>query len=151
MTAGCDATSNTNQRRALYLQNQTQGQYYGTVHSLDDGGTASYHGLLLTAQHRLSAHYTVPANYTYSHCITDPFTSELDLVQYTNPTIRHFDRGTCVTIDRKHLVNVSGVLESPKFSGRWAQVIAGNWSVSTGLRITSGQALTVTTALKSCR
>jgi hypothetical protein len=147
VTAGCDATSNTNQRRALYLQNQAQGQYYGTVHSLDDGGTASYQGLLLTAQHRLAAHYTVLANYTFSHCITDPFTSELDGVQYTNPANRRFDRGNCVTIDRKHLVNVSGVFESPKFAGRWTQALLGNWSASTSLRITSGPALTVTTAL----
>ena len=147
VTTGCDATSNTNQRRALYLENPAQGQYYGTVHSLDDGGTASYNALLLTAQHRLAAHYTVLANYTFSHCITDPFTSELDGVQYTNPVNRHFDRGNCVTIDRKHLVNVSGVFEAPKFSGRWTQALLGNWSASTSFRITSGQALTVGSGL----
>jgi hypothetical protein len=147
VTAGCNATSNTNQRRALYLQNPVQGAYYGTVHSLDDGGTASYNALLLTAQHRLSAHYTVLGNYTYSHCITDPFTSELDGVQYTNPANRHFDRGNCVTIDRKHLVNISGVFEVPRFSGRLLQAIAGDWKASTSFRITSGQALTVAAGL----
>ena len=141
------STANTNQRRVFYLQNPSQGQYFGTIHSLDDGGTASYHALLLSAQHRLASHFTVLANYTWSHCITDPFTSELDGVQYTNPTNRHFDRGNCVTIDRRHLVNLSGVFEAPKFSGRAMQALAGNWKLSTSMRIQSGQSLTVGSGL----
>jgi hypothetical protein len=131
----------------FYLQNPSQGQYFGTIHSLDDGGTASYHGLLLSAQHRLASHFTVLANYTWSHCITDPFTSELDGVQYTNPANRHFDRGNCVTIDRRHLANLSGVFEAPKFSGRAMQAVAGDWKLSTSMRIQSGQSLTVGSGL----
>jgi hypothetical protein len=141
------STANTNQRRVFYLQNPSQGQYFGTIHSLDDGGTASYHALLLSVQHRLASHFTVLANYTWSHCITDPFTSELDGVQYTNPASRHFDRGNCVTIDRRHLVNLSGVFEAPKFSGRAMQAVAGNWKLSTSMRIQSGQSLTVGSGL----
>ena len=140
-------TGNTNQRRVLYLQNPAQGQYFGTMHSLDDGGTASYHALLVSLQHRLASHFTVLSNYTWSHCITDPFTSELDGVQYTNPANRHFDRGNCVGIDRRHLVNISGVFEAPRFSERWAQAIAGNWRLSTSIRVQSGQSLTVGSGL----
>jgi len=140
-------TANTNQRRVLYLQNPDQGKYFGTIHSLDDGGTASYHALLLSAQHRLAANFTLLGNYTWSHCITDPFTSELDGVQYINPANRHFDRGNCVGIDRRHLVNISGVFEAPKFSGSAMQKVAGNWKLSTSIRVQAGQSLTVTTAL----
>ena len=146
VTAGCNATSNTNQRRPLYLQNPSQGQYFATIHQLDPSSTASYNALLLSAQHRLARHFTVLGNYTWSHCITDPFTSELDGTQYTNPANRRFDRGNCTGIDRRHLVNVSAVLEAPKFSGRWMQRLAGDWKFSPIMRIQSGSYLTVTTS-----
>jgi hypothetical protein len=146
-TAGpCSSTANQNFRRPLYLQNPAQGIYYGTIHSLDDGSTASYNALLLSAQHRLSSHFTVLGNYTWSHCIAGAFTSELDGVQYTNPANRNFDRGNCVGIDHRTLINVSAVEESPKFSARWPQVLAGDWKLSQIMRIQSGSYFSVTTA-----
>ena len=45
----CSTTANQNFRRPLYLQNPAQGQFYGTIHSLDTGSTASYEALLLSA------------------------------------------------------------------------------------------------------
>ena len=50
---------NQNQRRVLYLANPDQGQYFGTVHQLDDGSTASYNAMLISAQHRISSHFSV--------------------------------------------------------------------------------------------
>ncbi len=141
----CSSTANTNQRRALYLQNPDQGKYYGTIHQLDETSTASYNAMLLSLQHRLASHFTVLANYTWSHCISDPFTSELDGVQYTNPANRRYDRGNCVQIDRRHLVNVSTVLETPRFAERWMQAILGDWKVSGIMRIQSGSYFTLTT------
>jgi hypothetical protein len=147
VTSGCNSTGNTNQRRVLYLQDPSQGQYYGIIHSLDPGGTAGYNALLLSIQHRLASHFTVLGNYTWSHCITDPFTSELDGVQYTDPSNRHYDRGNCVLIDHRHLVNVSAVFEAPKFSNTWAQRLAGDWKLSTIMRIQSGSFITVSSGL----
>jgi hypothetical protein len=129
-----------NQRRPLYLQNPAQGQYYGVIHQLEPGSTASYNALLLSLQHTLSSHFTVLGNYTWSHCITDPFTSELDAAatQYSSPSDRRFDRGNCVGIDHRQLVNVSLVAETPKFSNRWMQWIAGDWKLSPIVRYLTG-------------
>jgi len=142
----CSTTANQNFRRPLYLQNPAQGQFYGTIHSLDDGSTASYNGLLLSAQHRLASHFTVLGNYTWSHCIAGAFTSELDGVQYTDPNNRAFDRGNCAGIDHRTLINVSAVEEMPRFSERWLQIIAGNWRLSQIMKIQSGGYFSVTTA-----
>lgn len=143
----CSTTANENQRRPLYLENPAQGKYYGAIDQLDPSGTASYNALLLSLQHRLSNNFTVLANYTYSHCITDPFVSELDSTasQYTDPTDRRFDRGNCIGIDHRHNFNLSGVAMSPKFSERWLQTIAGDWRLSMSVRAETGSYFSVTT------
>ena len=43
----------------MYLLNPAQGQYYGDIQQTDDGATAEYHGLLLSANHRLANHFTL--------------------------------------------------------------------------------------------
>lgn len=143
----CSTAANENQRRPLYLQNPAQGKYYGAIDQLDAGGTASYNALLLSLQHRLSNNFTVLANYTYSHCITDPFVSELDSTasQYTDPTDRRFDRGNCIQIDHRQNFNLSGVALSPKFSERWLQRVAGDWRLSVAIRAETGSYYSVTT------
>ncbi|HEY3826307.1 MAG TPA: TonB-dependent receptor [Bryobacteraceae bacterium] len=142
----CSTTANQNFRRPLYMENPAQGQFYGAIYSLDTGSTASYNALLISGQHRLSSHFTVLGNYTWSHCIAGSFTSELDGSFYTNPNNRAFDRGNCVGIDHRHIINGSAVEESPKFSERWLQAVAGNWKFSQILQIQSGSYFSVTTA-----
>ncbi len=144
---GVSTVANEPTHRVLYLENPSQGQYFGTIHQLSPDSTASYNALLLSLNHRLSNHFTVLGNYTWSHCISDPFTSELDGVQYTNPANRSYDRGNCAGIDRRHLVNVSAVEDAPKFSNRWLQVVAGDWRVSEILRIQAGSYISVASGL----
>lgn len=143
----CSTTANQNFRRPLYLANAANGGLIGTLHSLDTGSTAGYNALLLSAQHRLASHFTVLGNYTWSHCIAGPFTSELDGVQYTNANNRSFDRGNCAGIDHRTLINVSAVEEAPKFSDKWLQLFAGNWKLSQIMRIQSGSYFSVTTTI----
>ncbi|HEX5431587.1 MAG TPA: TonB-dependent receptor [Bryobacteraceae bacterium] len=140
---GVSTLATENRHRVLYLQNPEQGQYFGTIHQLAPDSTASYNALLLSLQHRLANHFTVLGNYTWSHCIADPFTSELDGVQYTNPADRRYDRGNCAGIDHRHLVNISAVEDAPRFSGRVMQAVAGDWKLSEIIRIQSGSYFSV--------
>ncbi|HEY6343821.1 MAG TPA: TonB-dependent receptor [Bryobacteraceae bacterium] len=140
---GVSTLATENQHRVLYLQNPAQGQYFGTIHSLDDGSTAEYDALLISANHRLSSHFTVLGNYTWSHCISGPFTSELDGTQYTDPYDRAFDRGNCGGIDRRHLINFSAVEEAPRFSNAWMRALASDWKLSEILQIQAGSYITV--------
>ena len=136
-------TANQNQRRILYLANPAQGQYFGTVHQLDDGSTASYNAMLISAQHRVASHFSVLANYTLSHCISGPFSSELDGLGYSNPANRNADRGNCVGIDHRHLANFTALQEAPKFSDKWVRALASDWRFSEIIRIQSGSFITV--------
>jgi hypothetical protein len=137
-TAGNIAT-----RRALYLENPAQGGAYGTVTQQDDGGTASYNSGLFSVQHRLANNFTLLANYTWSHCISDPIVNDLGTA-YTQPNNRRYDRGNCSGIDRRHIVNISGVYQTPQFAGRALRIAASGWRISTIVTMQSGQWMTVT-------
>jgi hypothetical protein len=137
---------NTNQRRILYLLNSTQGQYYGTIGEIDDGGTSSYNGMLLSAQRRLANNFSVLANYTLSHCIGDPATTEITGPTYVNPNNRGADRANCDS-DRRHVVNVSFVARTPKIANRSLNMIASGWQLSGIVRRQTGNYSTVTTGV----
>src|SRR5262249_31739672 len=69
----CSQQANTDQRRVLSLENPQVGQVFAFVNEIDDGATASYNGLVLNARHNASRGLTIDANYTWSHCISDPY------------------------------------------------------------------------------
>jgi hypothetical protein len=146
----CSTTANVNSRRVLSLQNAAASLAYGSVNAIDDGDTASYNALVLNVQRRLSRGVTINSNYTWSHCISDPFTTILGGTGtgYTNPGNRHFDRGDCSAsaVDRRQLFNLSGVLSSPDFGNPMVQKVAGGWKFSPILKIMTGSPLTVTTS-----
>jgi hypothetical protein len=146
-------TANTNQRRRLYLQNPAQGQYLGSIDHWDDGGTASYHGLLFSVQRRLSHGVTVTGNYTWSHCISDYFNDVPSGVAssgvYLFQNNRSLDRGDCATSasDRRHILNMTGVFETPRFAGRLMRILATGWRASAIVNAQSGAALTPLTGI----
>jgi Carboxypeptidase regulatory-like domain len=145
----CSTTANTDQRRILSLLNPTAGDYYSFINEVDQGGTASYNGLLLSVQRRAARGVTISSNYTWSHCIGDPNFVQFNTVAdtaYTNPLDRRADRGPCATTaqDRRHLFNLTAVAETPDFSNRTLHLLATGWKLSPILRISSGPALTVT-------
>jgi hypothetical protein len=125
------------------------------VDQFNSGGTGSYHAMLLSAQKRLSHGVSVNANYTLSHCISDVNAGSLVGgvgAGWLDLNNRHFDRSNCQTatldaasalsLDRRHLANISGVLEIPHFKNRTLDNIASNWRLSSSYRVQSGSFLT---------
>src|SRR5262249_30572123 len=137
-------TANTNQRRVLYLQNPQQGQYYAGLVAMDDGGTASYNGLLLSVQKRLSHNVSLLANHTWQHFISDfwniAFTSAVNY-----PGGRRANRSNCQTGDQRHVFNLSAVLQTPQLSSGALRSLLRNWDLSPIMKIRSAQFFTVTT------
>jgi Carboxypeptidase regulatory-like domain/TonB dependent receptor len=143
----CSTTSNTQARRLFTQLNPSQGPFYGTTELLDDGGTASYNALIVSAEHRLSSHFSLLANYTWAHCIGDLVTSELSGPIYTNPADRRFDRGNCTAVDVRHNFNLSAVLQSPHYSNKYVQWFAGDWQLAPIVGGHTGSDFTVTTGV----
>jgi hypothetical protein len=156
----CSTTANTNQRRRLALQNPSQGQYYGSISAMEDGGTGSYNGLFLSAQKRVSHGVSVLANYTFSHCISDlwnAFPGSTGGVNGGvsggangyNPAGRKAERSNCFPSDTRHVFNLSVVAQTPTFSPKPARLILSNWQVSPIMKIKSGQFITVMNGVDS--
>ncbi len=145
----CSTISNTQARRLLTQLNPAQGKYFGALAYLDDGGTASYNGLLLSAEHRLSNHFSMLANYTYAHCIGDPQTTELAGPTYVNPADRRLDRGNCLAVDVRHNFNLSAVLQSPSYSSRPLRWIAGGWQLAPIVGLRTGSFFSITSGVDS--
>jgi hypothetical protein len=144
--ASCNTTANTNQRRVLFRQNPAEGQFIGYMDRIDDGGTQQYHGMMVTVQRRLARGLSINGNYTWSHCIGDPVANvgggTGNVAQgYLNWDYRRFDRGDCI-YDRRHIANLTGVFETPRFNNTAARVLGSNWRISGIYRIASGAPLT---------
>lgn len=145
----CSTEDNLQQRRLFSLLNPTAGDYYGTIGQADDGANGEYHGLLLSAQHRFAKNYTVVANETWSHCISEAdFEGDLSLGQgYTqNPFDRNGDRGNC-GYDQRHNINLTLVAQMPRFSNSWKDRLLGNWQIAPLLSYHTGNFFSVFTAV----
>jgi hypothetical protein len=147
---GASTPGNTNQRRVLYRENPQVGQFYGAVNLVDTGGTASYNGLVLSIERRAASGMSFSANYTWSHCISDPYSETADNGGgvYTDPFNRRFDRGNCDSsaVDRRHIFNLTAVAETPQFASSALRAIAGGWRLAPILRLQSGTFFAVTTS-----
>jgi hypothetical protein len=151
---------NTNLRRIAYLRNPAanEGGLLGAVDQFESGGTASYNGMILSIQKRLSRGVNLNANYTWSHCIGDvPIGSYIGNAggTYSDANNRRRDRGNCQAsttdpttatqaLDRRHIANFNAVLESPPFKQAILRAVASNWRLSPSYRLLSGAFQTVT-------
>jgi hypothetical protein len=138
----CTQTGNLKNRRALYLANQTQGALYGTIGMLDDGGTANYNAMLLSANRRLTKNFSGFANWTWSHCLSDPPTTELTGPTYMNPANPRGDYSNCNS-DRRHVVNIAFVADSPTFENSWKRRLLSGWQFSPIFRHQTGNYSTI--------
>jgi hypothetical protein len=145
----CSTTANTNFRRSLYLQNPSQGQYYGIISTTEDGGTESYNALYLQLQKRLSKGVSVLSNYTWSHCISDYWNGNPgnNGVSAVTPGNRRNDRSNCFPNDQRQVFNLSVVAQAPRFSSRTLRWIASDWQIAPILKVRSAQFYTVATGV----
>ena len=149
-STGC-TTSNTTARRRLIQQNAAQGKYFGNVTLVDDRGNASYNGMLLSANHRLTKGISVLANYTWSHCISDmEANGDISTGVYSNPSNPGADKASC-SFDIRHITNASVVQTvGPSGNSVLAKVV-GQWQLAPLVRITSGIPLNVVTGTDQSR
>ena len=146
----CSSTANTNQRRRFTIERPQDGQYMAFVDKLDDGGTQSYHGLILLLERRATKGVTLSGNYTWSHCYGDQTDTTGDGPNpgqgYTNPLNRDADRGNCDS-DRRHLFNLSAVAQTPNFSNRTLRILGSGWRLTGIYHYNTGRFLNILSGL----
>ena len=141
----CSTLDNTDARRRFSLERPADGSKLGFVTEGDDGGIQGYHGMLLSVQRRAAKGVTVTSNYTFSHCI-GPYATEYGALAqnqsdtYNNPTGR--DRGNCDS-DRRHMLNLTSVAETPQFSNPTLRLALTGWRLSGLVTRTSGSPLSI--------
>jgi Carboxypeptidase regulatory-like domain/TonB dependent receptor len=148
----CSSESNTTERRMLYLEDPSQGQYFGSMITENATGTMSYNGLLVTAQRRFSQGLTIQANYTYSHCIntgTQQLISIPMIAGIAPIQARDGLRGNCSILeeDRRHNFNFTAVYITPRFATRTARLLASGWQIAGIVRIYSGDFFSLSSGL----
>ncbi len=146
----CSNTSNTNYRRLLYLGNPAKAQLYSALNQFGDGANANYNGLLLSVQHRLTHNFTVLANHTWSHCLTESEVALNGASFGQDPFNRHGEYANCFA-DHRQAFNLTAVFRSPKLASGWAQRIAGNWQESTIFTAATGTYSTVSVGTDNSR
>jgi hypothetical protein len=141
----CSTTANQNQRRVLFLQNPIQGQYFANVAQELNSGTASYEGLYLSANKALAHGVSLLANYTWSHCISDPYDQQTSGSGLTRPDKRRAYRGNCTvgTADVRHFFTLNMVATSPRFANKTLRMLASDWQLAPILQLKTGNYLTI--------
>jgi len=139
----CSSTANTAIRRVLSLLNPAEGQYVGFLDQWEPAGTQIYNGLLTSVQKRFGHGVSANANWTWSHCIGvfQGYDSKADQTS-TVPNNLNFDRGNC-DADRRHIVNITVVELTPKYSNRIMRIVASDWQISGIYRFLSGMPLSI--------
>jgi hypothetical protein len=139
----CSTVANQQSRRVLSLQNPVQGQYYSSIGNIDDGGTASYEGLFLSAQKRMSRGLSAQVNYTLSHCISDVYQDNPGSAGVSPPNNRRQFRSNCLGIDRRQVFGLNLVATTPQFYNPALRILGSNWQVAPILSISSAQFFSV--------
>jgi hypothetical protein len=153
----CTQAANLANRRILYLNSPppaapaavnsnpigNPGVFYATIGTLDQSGVGDYNAMLLSVQHRLSTNYSVLANWTYSHCLSNSETNELTGPTYVIPGYERLSYSNCDS-DVRHVINISGIANTPKFGNRILNAIAGGWQFSPIITYRTGTYTTVT-------
>jgi hypothetical protein len=157
--ANCSAAP-LDTRREITQLNPAVGRFIGFLDYFTDYGNQKYNGLLLQFQRRAVNGSSFGANYTLSKCKGHPSggggtanvgSGYMTPVSVFNPPAdaeERLDRdyGPCEA-DRRHIIAVSGVVESPQFENNALRMLASGWRLAGSFRALSGRVHTVTTGL----
>jgi hypothetical protein len=108
------------------------------------GATASYNGMVVSLEHRVSSNFVLLANYTWSHCIdiTDN-TADVSTVTIQNPANIKGDKGSC-GFDFRHMLNTAVVASSHFALTGWKGQVIDHWEISPLVHVTDGNPFMVT-------
>jgi hypothetical protein len=142
----CSTTTNTNQRRMLYLENPKEGQLISNIDLFDDINTSTYRGLKLSLERRGTSGVSLNGNYTWSYCFGVEMTPNQNQIGQgpTNPADPAIERGNC-SFNRTHIANVTVGYQTPQFTRSVLRVLASDWRASGIISASSGGWLNVTT------
>jgi hypothetical protein len=150
-SSACSTTTNTQSRRVLTLLNSGQGQYMGIMELANDGSNSEYHAMLVSVQHRFSHRFSLLANYTLSHCLSDlDFNGELSASVFENVSNLRQDRGPCI-FDVRQSFNGSIVATSRGVGNRITSALLGNWQLAPILTAHTGLPMNVTAGIDNSR
>jgi hypothetical protein len=141
----CSTTTNEQMRRVLYRKNPLTGQYFANIAQSLNGGTASYNGFYVSVNKALTHGVSMLTNYTFSHCISDPYDQQTAGNGATPPGNRRAYRGNCTVgnADVRHYFTLNMVVNTPKFSNSTLQTVLGNWQIAPILALKSGNFLSI--------
>jgi hypothetical protein len=133
-TPAANATAtNIESRRLLALLNPvgagTAGggaSFFGPTMGWDAGGNQHYHAAVFSVQRRLSRGVSMSANWTWSHCIGQESGYNTKPEQTVTDPIHFNQVGNCDS-DRRNIVNLTAVAQTPKFSNRTMNLVASGW------------------------
>jgi hypothetical protein len=144
----CSTAASTLQRRKLSLERYEDGQFIGPLMDRTPQGTQRYTGLLVSVSSRATEGVNISTNYTWSHCVGD-YTEDVKAAgpnsdqTYTIPGNRRNDWGNCNT-DRRHIFNLTTVMETPTFANPTLRLIGTGWRLSGIYKRSSGSPLSAT-------
>ena len=87
----------------------------------------------------------IGGNYTWSHCLglsNSNVFSQNEGGAYLDSANRDFDRGNC-TSDRRHVLNLTAVADTPQFANVTMRRLATGWRFSGIYRLSTGNYLTI--------
>jgi hypothetical protein len=140
-TAGFNATCNNS--AVNFPSNYAGCIPFGDMDANYSNGSSNYHGFSANLRKRFNDHYEFLASYTWSHAIDD----STDLQSTLTPQDSYYpalDRSTSL-FDQRHRLVFSGVYQSGRLTGNFAQKFLSGWTIAPILEVASGRPFNILT------
>ena len=141
--------ANIESRRLLALLNPvgagTAGggqSFFGPTMQWNAGGNQHYNAGLFQIQRRLSQGVSLSANWTWSRCIGQLLGYNTKAEQTVTDPVHYNQVGNCDS-DRRNVVNLTAVAQTPKFTNRALNIVGSGWMWSGIYKYHSGTPLMI--------